>query len=108
MLQKPWFKLFILFLATFFFFLAAEVVIAIFRPGPSQADIMQYMMGMMRAMHSGIRGDLMGMNGHTLVGAAIATANRLAGPVILGSVIIGLIIRLRPRKEAVHVRSKKA
>ncbi len=97
MMQKPWFKVFIWFVATFFFFLAAGVVISVFRPGPSESDVMKFMMGMMSAMDNSMMGVAMSIEGNSTLSQVVTLANSIAVPVVIVSVIAGVLIRLWQR-----------
>lgn len=102
MLQKPWFKIFVWFLATFFFFLASATIISLLKPGPSESEVMNYMSGMMGAMENSIMGIMMGIEGNkTLQTILTWTLGTLPAAVIL-SIIAGLILRKR-NSEAKHV-----
>jgi hypothetical protein len=97
MMQKPWFKLFIWFIATFFFFLAAGVIISIFKPGPSENEVMKFMMGMMSAMDNSMMGLSMSLESKGALRSIIVLANAIALPVIIISIFAGIAIRLRQR-----------
>lgn len=93
MLQKPWFKLFIWFMATFFFFLASGVVISILRPGPSETDVMKFMMGMMSAMDKSIMGVTMSIEHNGVLQYIILLSISIILPVIVISAAIGFLLR---------------
>lgn len=97
MMQKPWFKVFIWFVATFFFFLAAGIVISVFRPGPSESDVMKFMMGMMSAMENSMMGVAMSIEGNSLLRKVAILSNSIAVPVVVISVVAGILIRLWQR-----------
>lgn len=97
MMQKPWFKVFIWFVVTFFFFLAAGVVISVFRPGPSEGDVMKFMMGMMSAMDNSMMGQAMSIESNSFLREVVTLANSIAVPVVIISVIAGVLIRLWQR-----------
>lgn len=99
MLGKPWFKIFIWFLAIFFFFLASGVIISIFKPGPTEAEVMQFMMGMMNAMDKSMMGAAMNMEGDGLLNAIMVMTSIIAVPIILMSFVIGLLLRLKSQGE---------
>ena len=99
MLQKPWFKLFIWFLAIFFFFLASGVIISIFKPGPTEAEVMQFMMGMMTAMDKSMMGAAMNMEGDGSLNAIMVMTSIIAVPIILISFVIGMLLRLKSQGE---------
>lgn len=95
MVQKPWFKIFVWFMATFFFFLASGVIISIFKPGPSENEVMRFMSGMMSAMDNSIMGIAMGVEGDSTLRNIISYSYFMLVPIIAISIIIGFIIRLR-------------
>ena len=99
MMQKPWFKVFIWFMATFFFFLAAGVAISVFRPGPSETEVMKFMAGMMSAMDQSMMGAAMNMESDAALRQVIATANSIALPVIIIGIFAGVGIRLWQRRD---------
>jgi hypothetical protein len=94
MVQKPWFKLFVWFLATFFFFLASGVVISMFRPGPSETDVMRFMSGMMGAMSNSIMGIAMGVEHNSVLSRILALSYFMLVPIVAISIVIGFTIRL--------------
>ena len=98
MMQKPWFKVFIWFMATFFFFLAAGVIISVFRPGPSESEVMKFMEGMMSAMDRSMMGVAMNLENDGTLKSVIALSTSIAIPVILISIAAGFGIRLRQRR----------
>lgn len=98
MMQKPWFKVFIWFMATFFFFLAAGTVISVFRPDPSESEVMKFMAGMMSAMDSSMMGVAMNIENDGALRSVIALANSIALPVIIISIFAGFGIRLWQRR----------
>lgn len=95
MVQKPWFKIFVWFMATFFFFLTSGVVISIFKPGPSESEVMRFMSGMMSAMDSSIMGIAMSVEGNSTLRGIIAYSYFMLLPIIVISIIIGFVIRFR-------------
>lgn len=95
MLQKPWFKAFIWFLAIVFFFLASGVLISILKPGPTENEVMQFMMGMMSAMDNSMMGISMSLEKESSLAGIIAIASAISAPVIVISILFGVIIRLR-------------
>lgn len=98
MMQKPWFKIFIWFMATFFFFLASGAVISILRPGPSENDVMKFMMGMMSAMDSSLMGVAMNIEHDGILQSVIRLSTSIAVPVLLLSIIVGFGIRMLQRR----------
>lgn len=95
MVQKPWFKIFIWFLATFFFFLASAVVISLLKPGPSESEAMSYMSAMMAAMENSIMGVMMGNEGGSTLQTILKWTIALFPFATILSVIVGLILRKR-------------
>jgi uncharacterized membrane protein SpoIIM required for sporulation len=106
MMQKPWFKLFIWFLATFFFFLASGVIISLLKPGPSESEVMKFMMGMMSAMDRSMMGVAMSLENDGALRSIIAFSSSMAAPIILICIIAGFVIRFTQRRDE-DVRQKK-
>ncbi len=102
MLQKPWFKLFVWFLASFFFFLAAATVISLLKPGPSEMDVMNYMSGMMGAMENSVMGVMMGIEGNSLLRTVMIWSLSTFPLAVVISVIAGFLLRKR-NSEDKHV-----
>jgi hypothetical protein len=98
MVQKPWFKIFVWFMATFFFFLASAVIISMFRPGPSETDVMKFMSGMMGAMENSIMGVAMSIESNSTFSRILAFSYFMLTPIIVISVIAGFIIRFMQRR----------
>lgn len=99
MLQKPWFKVFVWFMATFFFFLASGVVISVFRPSPTEAEVMQFMMGMMSAMDKSMMGVIMGMESSAFMQSVMRYTVIITMPVIITGIVGGLIWRVLQRRD---------
>ncbi|MDF2941697.1 MAG: hypothetical protein K0S01_555 [Herbinix sp.] len=99
MVQKPWFKVFIWFLATFFFFLASGVIISLLKPGPTEREVMSYMSGMMGAMESSIMGALMDMEGNSSLKSILFWTISTFPLIIIFSVIAGFYLRKRSGEE---------
>ncbi|HEY9059555.1 MAG TPA: hypothetical protein VIO64_03480 [Pseudobacteroides sp.] len=93
MMQKKWLKIFIWFITSFFFFLASGVVISIFRPGPTEAEVMRFMMGMMSAMDNSMMGVAMNLENHGPLKNILIMSSSLILPVIVLSIIIGILVR---------------
>ncbi|HVI42657.1 MAG TPA: hypothetical protein VM577_18555 [Anaerovoracaceae bacterium] len=98
MLQKPGFKLFIWFMATFFFFLTSGVIISMLKPGPSEMEVMRFMEGMMSAMDRSTMGVAMGIEDNALLRFIITTSTFMFIPGILVSVGLGFLIRFLKRR----------
>ncbi len=95
MLQKPWFKVFVWFLASFFFFLASATMISLLKPGPSDNEVMRYMSGMMGAMETSIMGVMMNIESNRTL-QIILTFTMITFPfLVLLSIIAGLVLRMR-------------
>lgn len=93
MIQKPWFKVFVWFLATFFFFMASGVILSMFKPGPSEMDVMKFMSGMMGAMENSIMGVTMGAEGNGTISRILAFSYFMLIPTLAVSIVIGFVIR---------------
>lgn len=98
MMQKPWFKIFIWFMATTFFFLAAGVVISEMRPGPSEIEVMNFMTGMMSAMDRSMMGVAMNIEKDGTLQSVIVLSTSIALPLILAGLIGGIATRLWYRR----------
>jgi putative exporter of polyketide antibiotics len=103
MLQKPWFKLFVWFLSTFFFFLTAATIISLLKPGPSEDEVMKYMSGMMGAMENGVMGVMMGIESNTTLKSILIWSITTFPVGVVLSIIVGVILRKR-NSEDKHVR----
>jgi len=97
MLQKPWYKIFVWFVASFFFFLAAGVIISILRPGPTEAEVMKFMEAMMKAMDTSMMGIAMNLENDSELKNIILFSSSLTLPIVIISSIIGFLIRLVKR-----------
>ena len=93
MVQKPWFKVMVWILATFFFFMASGVIISVFRPGPSEMDVMKFMSGMMDAMGNSIMGVSMGVGSNGTLRNILAISYFMLPPILAVSIIAGFAIR---------------
>jgi len=93
MLQSPWYKVFVWFLTTSFFFLASATLIAVFSPPPGEQQVMQFMMGMMRAMDNSLMGLAMMAGEDSFVLAFIELSTLITAPLILISLLGGLLVR---------------
>ncbi len=99
MMQKPWFKTFIWFITTSFFFFASAIIISYFSPEPSEQQIMKFMSGMMGAMHSSLMGLSMSLEHDTELKALINTAAAVTIPLVLLGFLFGLFMKLRRKKD---------
>lgn len=98
-MQKPWFKTFIWFISTSFFFFASAIIISYFSPEPSDQQIMKFMSGMMGAMHSSLMGLSMTLEHDTELKALINAAAAVTIPLVLLGFLFGLFVKLRRRKD---------
>jgi hypothetical protein len=97
MVQKPWFKVMTWFLATFFFYMASGVIISVFKPAPSEMDVMKFMSGMMGAMQNSIMGVSMGVGSTGPLRDILAYSYYMFAPILTISVIAGFAIRFMRR-----------
>lgn len=95
MMQKPWFKLFIWFITTSFFFLASAVIISSLIPAPDESKSMLYMSGMMNAMDSSLMGLSMSMESDIYLKAIVKKVSDFTIPLILYSIVAALLVKLR-------------
>ena len=100
MMQKPWFKTFIWFSATAFFFFAMVILVSTFSPEPSMQQVMQFMMGMMGAIQKSMMGLSMSLEHDSELKTLIGTASYVTVPLILLGLLFGLLVRLRRKKNA--------
>jgi hypothetical protein len=98
MLQKKWFKTFIWFSASAFFFLGAAVVISYFNPNPGEKEIMNYMSGMMSAMDGSTMGFTMSLENDKSLNYIISMSAKITIPLIVLALLSGLIVRIRRTK----------
>lgn len=97
MMQKPWFKAFIWFISTFFFFLASMVLISELKPGPTDAEVMRFMEGMMSAMERSLMGVAMGIEGESALKTIIVNSSFMLVPITLLSIAGGVVLRILRR-----------
>lgn len=95
MLQNKWFKLFIWITATAFFFLASALVISYFSPEARNSESMNYMAGMMKAMHGSTMGLSMSLEHDGNLNYIIALSAKITLPLIALAVLLGLIVSVR-------------
>ncbi|AOT69159.1 hypothetical protein [Geosporobacter ferrireducens] len=100
MLQKIWVRLFIWFMTIFFFFLASAVIISMFKPGPTENEVMLFMMGMMSAMDNSMMGAAMNIIHDNLLLSVINLTTAMALPIIIFSIMVGLGLRLTLRRDS--------
>jgi len=95
MLQKRWFKIFIWFTSSAFFFLGATIMISFFNPDPSQKEISNYMMGMMNSMHGSTMGLSMTIENDSTLKHVILISSRLTIPLITIGLLCGVLVKVR-------------
>lgn len=100
MMQKPWFKIFIWFASTAFFFLASSVLISSLGPEPSEQQTMSFMSGMMGAMSNSMMGLSMSLEHDGELKSLIGNVSAITIPLILVAILFGLLLRLRRKKDA--------
>jgi len=98
MMQSTWFKLAVWILATSFFFMASAIFISAFGPPASESQTMQYMHGMIGAMHNSLMGYSMAIEQDTALVGIIYHSASIAGPLILIGIASGLCVRFFRRK----------
>jgi hypothetical protein len=95
MMQKPWFKLFIWFITTSFFFLASAIMISSLIPAPDESKSMLYMSGMMNAMQSSLMGLSMSLESDIYLNSIVKRVSDFTVPLILYSIAAALLVKLR-------------
>lgn len=95
MMQKRWFKTVIWILATSFFFMVSSIIISYFSPGPTEQQSMQFMQGMMGAMHNSLMGLSMSIEEDSDLIQLVAKASAITIPLIFISIILGLYVRFQ-------------
>ncbi|MCX7746547.1 MAG: hypothetical protein N2645_06620 [Clostridia bacterium] len=101
MMQKPWFKVVIWILATSFFFMASSILISYLSPGPTEAQSMQFMQGMMGAMHNSLMVFSMSIEEDFDLKRLIVNVSAITIPLIFIGIILGVYIRfLRGKRNA--------
>lgn len=97
MLQKWWFKIFVWFSASSFFFMGCVIVISYFNPTPSEQDIMNFMGGMMGAMHNSTMGLSMSLNSDLVINRIIDIMSNITIHLIAISIVGGMFVKARRR-----------
>lgn len=92
-MQNKWFKLFIWFLTSFIFFLAAGVLISMFSPGPTESDVIKFEAGLMSAMDQSMMGVSMALENNTSLQSIVALSTYMFIPILLISIVAGFAIR---------------
>lgn len=95
MLQNKWFKIFVWFSASAFFFLGAAIVISYFNPNTSENEIMSFMAGMMNAMEGSTMGFTMSLENDKSLNYIIAMSAKITIPLIVLALLSGLLMRIR-------------
>jgi hypothetical protein len=93
-MQKPWLKSLVWLMATFFFFLASGVLISIFKPGPTEGEVMRFTESMMSAMDTSIMGLAMGIKHDAALNRVITVSALLTAPMVLTGISAGAALRL--------------
>jgi hypothetical protein len=96
MFLKTWYKVLAWIMATFYFFILMGVNVSMFSPGPSEAQAMKWMSGMMQAMHTSLIGWT--MENHELLNQLLLSTGSLVLPSILTGLVLGIILKLRGQK----------
>ena len=94
MLQKRWFKIFIWFTSSAFFFLSTTIIISLLSPGPSQKDISNFMMGMMNSMDSTM-GLSMTLEEDPILKHVILLSSKMTIPLISIGFFCGVLVKIR-------------
>lgn len=101
MMQKPWFKLFIWTISSSFFFLFSGFLISALGPEPMEQQVMQFMSGMMGAMHNSLMGLSMTIEQDDVLTRIISGAAAMTVPLLITGAILGFGVRyFRRRKDA--------
>jgi len=87
------------FVSTSFFFMGSSIIISALGPKPTEGQIMQYMSGMMNAMHSSLMGLSMSIEEDAQLKQLILNSALVTTPLILVSVILGFYVRLTRGKK---------
>lgn len=95
MMQRPWFKVFIWFAATVFFFMASAALISYLGPSPTEGQVMAYMAGMMAAMQNSLMGLSMSLEGDSVLKSFIGQIAVVTIPLIFAGIGFGVLIRIR-------------
>lgn len=99
MMQKKWFKVFIWFIATTFFFLMSAILISALGPGASENQIMLFMSGMMQSMNS-FMGLSMTLEGNDCLKLLVGKFAAVTIPLVILAILGGLLVKLGRRKNA--------
>lgn len=99
MMQKAWFKFFIWFMSTFFFFLVAGVIISLFKPGPTEIEVMRFKEGFMSAMSQSLMGISMGFESDRMLKSIIKLSAVIISPMIILGILAGFAIRVKQRRD---------
>ncbi|MFZ5986451.1 MAG: hypothetical protein ACOYWZ_04905 [Bacillota bacterium] len=101
MMQKKWFKVLIWILTTSFFFMASSIIISYLSPGPTELQSMQFMQGMMQAMHNSLMGLSMSIEDDFYLKRLVVNASEITVPLIFISAVLGIYVRyLRGKRDA--------
>lgn len=98
MLEKRWFKFFIWFVSTSFFFIASSIIISEVSPEPSEQQVIAYMSGMMEAMESSLLGLSMTIEQDEELKQWIINATSMTTVLIIISIVAGDYVRFSRKK----------
>ncbi len=73
--------------------MASSVIISMYKPGPSEMDVMNFMSGMMGAMENSIMGVTMHVEMNSTIGKILAFSYYMLTPIIAVSIVAGFAIR---------------
>ncbi|MGE5416502.1 MAG: hypothetical protein ACM3UZ_07055 [Acidobacteriota bacterium] len=100
MMQKPWFKVVIWGIASAFFFITSVMVVSACSPPPSEQQTMQFMSGMMGAMHSSLMGLSMSLEHDEVLKKIINTSALLFLPLVMTAIFAAILLRFRESRNA--------
>lgn len=95
MIQKWWFKLFVWICSSAFFFAAAAITISFFNPGPNESSVMNFMTGMMSAMHGSTMGYSATIEGDSVIEVIIFVTSKVTLPLIIIAILGAIFLKLR-------------
>lgn len=97
MFKQKWYFILAWLVASFYFLMMMVLIVSIFSPGPSEAQAMAYMKGMMDAMHKSLMGWT--MEGHGIPGQILLKTSTLALPAIFTGAILGIVLKVRRARD---------
>lgn len=93
-MQKWWFKAFIWFSSSAFFFIASAIIISVFNPQPDEKSIMSFMSGMMSAMHGSTMGYSMTLEEDSVLKNIILLSSEITIPLIAIAILCGILFKV--------------